>query len=120
MIGALPQHTWLSSIDAAYADALRQVTTLNSTLKSADLAARIVAAMLGADGPKRYFLAFQNEAEARGTGGLPGAFATVEANHGKVWFTRMESDTALDRVAASVDFGPAYRHLYSAAGPTTM
>jgi len=120
MIGALPHHTWLSSIDAAYADALRQATTLNTTLRSADLAARIVPTMLGADGPRRYFLAFQNEAEARGTGGLPGAFAIVEANHGKVRFTRMESDTALDGISASIDFGRAYRHLYAAAGPTTL
>jgi hypothetical protein len=72
-ISALPRHTWLSPIDTAYTDALRQVTALDRSMKSADLAVRILPAMLGQDGPKRYFLAFQNEAEARGTGGLPGA-----------------------------------------------
>ena len=76
--------------------------------------------MLGQDGPKRYFLAFQNEAEARGTGGLPGAFAIVEANHGKLGFTRMESDTTLNGIAATVDFGPDYHHLYDGAGTTTL
>src|SRR5450631_4646920 len=112
-ISALPPHTCPSPVDTAYADALRQVTTLNDTLRSADLAARIMPAMLGANGPKRYFLAFQNEAEARGTGGLPGAFAIVEANHGKLAFTRIESDTTLYGVDANVDFGPDYRRLYA-------
>jgi Protein of unknown function (DUF4012) len=119
-ISGLPRHTWVSTIDAAYADALSQVTAVNSSLKSADLAVRILPAMLGSGGPKRYFLAFQNEAEARGTGGLPGAFAIVEANRGKLAFTRMESDAALQGVAATVDFGPDYRHLYDGAATTTL
>jgi hypothetical protein len=119
-ISGLPRHTWVSSIDAAYVDALSQVTAVNSSLKSADLAVRILPAMLGAGGPKRYFLAFQNEAEAHGTGGLPGAFAIVQANHGKLAFTRMESDTTLQGVAATVDFGPDYHHLYDGAATTTL
>ena len=118
-ISGLPRHTWLSSIDASYADALSQVTALDSTVKSADLTVRILPTMLGAGGPKQYFLAFQNEAEARGTGGLLGAFAIVEANHGKLAVTRMES-AALAGITASVDFGPDYDHLYSGMGATTL
>jgi hypothetical protein len=117
-ISALPAHTWLSSIDASYAEALSQITTLDDALKSADLAARILPTMLGQDGPKRYFLAFQNEAESRGTGGLMGAFAIVEANHGKVRFTRTES-TVLAGIAATVNFGPDYQRLNQATGTTT-
>lgn len=119
-MSGLPQHTWLSSIDASYADALGQITTLDSSLRSASLSARILPAMLGQNGPKRYFLAFQNEAEARGTGGLPGAFAIVEASKGKVRFTRMESDTTLNGIAATVSFGPDFTRLYDGAGPTTL
>jgi len=116
----LPARTWLSPIDASYSDALRQVNDLNSALTSADLAVRILPTMLGQDGPQRYFVAFQNEAESRGTGGLPGAFAIIEANHGKLAVTNMQSDTALNGVAANVDFGPDYHHLYDAAGTTTF
>jgi hypothetical protein len=119
-IGALPRHTWLSSIDASYADALNQITTVDNALRSADLGARILPAMLGQNGPKQYFLAFQNEAEARGTGGLPGAFAIVEANRGKLKFTRMENDTTLHDISANVNFGPDFHDLYHAAGPTTL
>jgi hypothetical protein len=119
-MGALPRHTWLDSVDASYADALSQITATDHALRSADLAVRILPTMLGKDGPKRYFLTFQNEAEARGTGGLPGAFAIVEANHGKLRFARMESDTALAGIASDVSFGPDFQRLYAGAGPTTM
>jgi hypothetical protein len=119
-ISALPRHTWVSSIDAAYSDALSQVSAINSSLKSADLAVKMLPTMLGAGGPKQYFLAFQNEAEARGTGGVPGAFAIVQASHGKLALTRMESDTALYYTAATVDFGPDYHQLYNGAATTTF
>jgi len=119
-ISELPAHTWLSAIDAARVDALSQLTALDDALKSADLAARILPTMLGQDGPKRYFLAFQNEAEARGTGGLPGAFAIVEADHGKLAFTRMGSDTTLSGIASNVNFGPDYHQLYDVAGTSTL
>jgi Protein of unknown function (DUF4012) len=119
-IGELPAHTWLSAVDAAQVDALNQLTALDDAVKSADLAARILPTMLGQDGPKRYFLAFQNEAEARGTGGLPGAFAIVEADHGKLAFTRLESETTLHGIAANVDFGPDYHQLYDGAGTTSL
>jgi hypothetical protein len=119
-ISELPAHTWLSSIDAARVDVLSQVTALDADLKSADLAARILPTMLGQDGPKRYFLAIQNEAEARGTGGLPGAFAIVEADHGKLAFTRFQSDTTLHGISADVNFGPDYHQLYDGAATTTL
>ena len=118
-VKALPRHTWLGSIDAAYADALKQFTGVDDALRSADVAARILPKMLGQDGPKRYFLSFQNEAEARGTGGLPGAFTIVEANRGKLRFTRMESDTLLSGTAATVDFGTDFHNLYDGGGATT-
>jgi hypothetical protein len=119
-ISALPRHTWLSSVDASYADVLGRVTKVDDALRSADVATRVLPAMLGQNGPKRYFLGFQNESEARGTGGLPGAFAIIEANRGKLKFTRMESDTALHNISANVNFGTDFRALYHAAGPTNI
>ena len=40
--------------------------------------------MVGADGPRDYLLVFQNNAEIRATGGLPGAWARVHAQDGKL------------------------------------
>ncbi len=50
----------------------------------ASRAVRLIPQMLGADGPRTYLLLFQNNAELRSTGGIPGAFATITADHGKV------------------------------------
>ena len=47
-------------------------------------AAQLLPAMLGADGPRTYLVLFQNLAEARATGGMPGAFVVVKADHGAV------------------------------------
>ena len=40
--------------------------------------------VLGFAKPKRYMIAFQNSAEARGTGGLIGAYAIIQLNKGKL------------------------------------
>ena len=119
-IDGLPRITWLHSIDTARSDVASQLASLRNQITSAAVAARVAPTMLGQDGPKRYFVAFQNEAEARGTGGLPGAFAIVQADHGKLRFIRFENDTTLDGVAAAnIDFGPAYHQLYDGANTTT-
>jgi hypothetical protein len=119
-IAALPEHTWLKPIDSANADVADQLTSLSHSVRSASLASQLVPPMLGAKGPKNYFIAFQNEAEARGTGGLAGAFAILHADQGRLSFTRFESDSELADVAADVSFGPDYDQLYRGAGTTTL
>ena len=94
-IGRRPAHTWLGAVDSARADLLLHLISLQRTVRSADLAAHIAPAMLGQGGTQRYFVAFQKEAEPRGSGGLPGAFAIVRADHGKLTFERFETDTTL-------------------------
>jgi hypothetical protein len=51
--------------------------------------------LAGADAPKRYMIAFQNSAEARGTGGILGAFAIVELNKGRFSVIRTGSNAVL-------------------------
>jgi len=51
--------------------------------------------LAGADGPKRYLIAFQNSAEARGTGGILGAFAIVKFERGKLSVERTGSNAIL-------------------------
>ncbi len=38
--------------------------------------------MMGADGPRTYFMGFQTNAEARGTGGLLGGFGILRFDNG--------------------------------------
>jgi hypothetical protein len=116
----LPSHTWLSSVDSARTDILSQLREVRQTVHSADLGARIVPTMLGDTGVKRYFVGFQNTAEARGTGGLPGAFGILEVDHGKARFTRFENDSALGRVDTGLNFGPDYNDLYGGYDSTSL
>ena len=51
--------------------------------------------LAGADAPKRYMIAFQNSAEARGTGGILGAFAIIDLNKGALSVVRTGSNAML-------------------------
>ena len=70
-----------------------QVAQLDDGLRSAAAALKIMPAMLGADGPRRYLMAVQNNAEARATGGLIGGYAIATADHGRVSLVRAGADT---------------------------
>lgn len=64
---------------------------LDDALGSAELASQVVDVvpdLLGADGPRRYFIAFQNPAELRGNGGLIGNWAELTAHDGQLRLTR--------------------------------
>lgn len=58
---------------------------------------RTVPAMLGADGRRSWMVLLQQDAEARGTGGLVGAYAVVQTDRGRVRLRAAESRAELDR-----------------------
>ena len=82
----LPRSSWLPAADRGRAELSGQLDRLVPQTRDLAVATRVVPSMLGTHGPRRYFLAFQNIAEARGTGGLPGAFAVLRADRGKLSF----------------------------------
>ena len=116
----LPRRTWLGAVDKARRDLATQLGALAKTVHSAAIAAQTLPDLLGVDGPKHYFVVFQNEAEARGTGGLPGAFGIATATNGKVAFDKFYNDDELDHATANVDFGSDYDELYLGAKTTSM
>jgi hypothetical protein len=66
-------------------------------VSAADTATSVLPAMLGSEGPRTYLVIFQNNAELRATGGIPGAAAEVRVDHGKI---------TLGRQAAGKNVGP--------------
>jgi hypothetical protein len=119
-VSTLPASGWANSVNSARTDVLGQLDGLTRTVTAAHDAARILPVMLGRYGTMRYFIGLQNEAEARGTGGLPGAFAVVEAAHGKLKFTHFENDTALAGVTTGLNFGADFEGRYGVADPTNF
>jgi hypothetical protein len=62
-----------------------------SALADAQKTVELLPPLLGADGPRDYLLVFQNNAEIRGTGGLPGSWARVHAEGGTLSITSQGS-----------------------------
>ena len=54
--------------------------------------------LAGYDRPKRYMISFQNSAEARGTGGILGAYAIVEINRGSLSVIKASSNIGLQHI----------------------
>ena len=92
-----------------------EASTLAGQLDTARTATSLLPPMLGAGLPRRYLVVFQNNAEARGTGGLVGAFAVVQATRGRITVVRLGSDSQLRSAKKPVvDLGKAYKALFGA------
>ena len=76
---------------------LTQITGLDFTSIQSEITtvARLSPILLGDDKPKQYLVAFQNTAEARGPGGILGAFALIEINNGDIKIIKTGSNAAL-------------------------
>ena len=109
-VSALPRHTWLSTVDSARELLLRQLSPAIGDLRAAQQAADLVPALLAED--KSYLLSFQNNAEARPTGGMPGAFALARVHDGRITLDRFAGEGSLSGITAKVQFGPDYDALY--------
>ncbi|UXY21009.1 DUF4012 domain-containing protein [Streptomyces cynarae] len=117
-VHGLPRSTWLPAADRARAVLAQQIDRLVPVTTDASVAARVLPSMLGAQGERRYFLAFQNFAEARGTGGLPGAFAVLRADRGHLSFERFGNDSEMGTVKADIDLGADFNARYAGSDPT--
>ena len=110
--------TYVGVIDEACVDLQEQVSELSSLLNNTALAAQIAPSMLGADGPRSYFVGFQTNAEARGTGGLLGGFAIMRANDGAVSIDEVSSNRELRTDYEPIDLGRDFEQAYGHSRPT--
>ena len=92
-----------ASLDTQRADAAEQLIDAAAALDTAAAAADVLPALLGADGPRRWFVGLQTPAEARGTGGLAGNFVVLRANNGRLSLGRTGSNTDFDTLPAFPD-----------------
>ena len=59
---------------------------------------QIFPGISGQNQPRNYLIAFQNSAEARGTGGILGAYAVMNVDNGKVTFSAFGSNAGLTQL----------------------
>ncbi|MGW5548561.1 DUF4012 domain-containing protein, partial [Streptomyces sp. NPDC003998] len=119
-IHRLPGSTWLPAADRARAQLSDQLDRLVPQTRDIAVAGRVVPSMMGVHGKRRYLLTFQNTAEARGTGGLPGAFAVLRADRGRLTFEHFGNDTELDGVRADVNLGAEFAAQYGNNEPGSV
>ncbi|NMD93855.1 DUF4012 domain-containing protein [Rhodococcus sp. BL-253-APC-6A1W] len=110
--------TYIGPIDDARVQLQDQMSELSGLLNNTSTAAKIAPAMLGADGPRSYFVGFQTNAEARGTGGLLGGFGVVRANDGAIEVDDLASNRQLRFDYAPIDLGPDFQQAYGRSRPT--
>lgn len=110
--------TYVGPIDDARVQLQNQVSELSRLLNNTSTAANIAPAMLGADGPRSYFVGFQTNAEARGTGGLLGGFGVARAVDGAVSVADVTSNREFRFDYAPIDLGPEFEQAYGRSRPT--
>ncbi len=102
----LPTGRVLGAVRDARGEFLTELASLRVTATSAATAVSVAPAMLGRDGVRRYFVAFLNNAEMRGSGGLLGAYGILEADHGTIRMRELGTNALLRNVtspAAAMD-----------------
>lgn len=87
---------------------------LARTVGDASVAAEVVPALVGTDRPRRFFLALQNPAEARATGGLVATFGILRTDKGRLVLERVGSTQQLiDPSTPALDLGDDYDRRYA-------
>ena len=106
--------TYDERLRSKYRELAEQVDDAAEVLGNAETALEVLPTMLGQDGPRNYLLVFQNNAEIRATGGLPGAVSVVRVDGGKVEMTRQVAANTFGRTDAPVlPLTPAERETYT-------
>jgi hypothetical protein len=118
-VDELPRDTWLPAVDRARAQLARKLDRIVPATGDVAAATRVLPSMLGERSPRRYVVVFENTAEARGTGGLPGAFAVLGAHRGRLAFEYFGNDTEMADAVAAVDLGDEYAASHGHNAPTT-
>jgi hypothetical protein len=122
-ISAAQQH--LTGIDAgglwypvsqALAEARGQVGSRAELVRRIADLSELLPGFLGGEGPRRYFLAFQNLAAPRGSGGFLGVYGILTAEDGKVQLERMASVRELEGAKKDVEAPSEYLGRYRRFG----
>ncbi|AKS35421.1 membrane protein [Mycolicibacterium goodii] len=116
---AISEPAFVNAVGDARTSLQNQTAELAEMLGNTSLAAQLVPPMMGADGPRDYFMGFQTNAEARGTGGLLGGFGVLHFDNGKFTVDELGANTELDKQFTPIDLGAEYNDQYGFTNPTT-
>lgn len=111
----------LPAIDEALGEGAAELAKLQGQLETVSQAARTVPGLLGGGGARRYFLALQNPAEARGAGGILASFAELTVDKGQMSLGRVGQAKELEPRPGTELQGPAdFLERYQGSHPETF
>jgi hypothetical protein len=84
-----------TSLDNRLEEIRTQASSLHDATTSIAPILKIFPGISGQSAPRNYLIAFQNSAEARGTGGILGAYAVMNVDKGKAKFSAYGSNVGL-------------------------
>lgn len=119
---AIADPLFLPVLGTARAQLQAQTADIAKLMGNTAIAAKLAPPLMGADGPRSYFMGFQTNAEARGTGGLLGAFGILRFDDGKPSVDDLGPNTELldDRASFKpFSLGPEFDEQYGFTNPTT-
>jgi hypothetical protein len=113
-VRALPASFVVAPVRDARRDFLAELASLRTAVTDATTAVGVAPSMLGRDGVRRYFVAFLNNAEMRGSGGLLGAYGILEADRGRLRMRTLGTNadlvnTTTPATTLDADFVARYR-----------
>jgi hypothetical protein len=110
---------FLDVVSDARTSLIDQTHDLAGLLTNTRIASQLLPSMLGDNGPRNYFLAFQTNAEARGTGGLLGGYGIIRAENGTARVDTLGANNELEFAKQPIDLGPEYNALWAPRNTTT-
>ncbi|KQR96233.1 hypothetical protein ASG12_18745 [Williamsia sp. Leaf354] len=109
--------SWFSTVADARDQLVGQTTKTSRFIRGTDTAAKLLPPMLGNNGVRRYFFAFQTPAESRATGGLLGAYAVISARNGRINVDNLGPNSTLRAPARPIDLGAEFDSNYAINRP---
>lgn len=116
---AISNPRYISAIGNARLQLQAQTADIATLMGNAALAAKLAPPLMGAEGPRTYFMGFQTNAEARGTGGLLGAFGILRFDNGKPSVEDLGTNAALTEAVAPISLGAEFDEQYGFTNPYT-
>ncbi|MFJ6346478.1 DUF4012 domain-containing protein [Pseudarthrobacter oxydans] len=90
-----------------------QLRGVAGALTTAASASQLLPPMMGADSPRSYLLMVQNNAEARASGGIPGALAVLKLDNGKLSLAEQSSAGEIGTMSPVIPLDEAQQQIYS-------
>lgn len=102
----------LGPLRSRWRSLVERVDQARADLAAARAAVDLLPTMLGGDGPRHLLLIFENNAEIRATGGLPGSAAEVTADDGRLSLGRQVAGSDLVGTTPVLPLTEAERRIY--------